>query len=99
MPPEPPDSILPTAALARLSIEPDEARELAADFAVILASFQAALERSGPAEDGAPGPCEHPPPLRADVPRPSDRAADIRAAAPELCDGHFRVPPAIGDAE
>jgi len=44
MPDEDDDPILPTARLAHLSVDADEARVLAADFAVILRSFRAALD-------------------------------------------------------
>ena len=96
------DLVRSTARLARLSVEAEEARALAADFTAILASFRTALGASPAPGNGsdssALAPAEHAAPLRPDHAASSTRAAAILAAAPDVADGHFRVPRAVGSA-
>jgi len=81
-----------TAALARLSIDPDEERKLAGDFARILASFHA-LSEVDDAPGDAPGEGADSSgegdavvPRRADEPAPFAETAALLDAAPQPID-------------
>ena len=92
------DDVAHVAKLARLEIAEDELDVFTEQLAAILAHADdlAALDTDGVA------PTAHPLPLvnvlRDDVPRPGLDRAEVLAAAPEVEDDRFRVPPVLGEA-
>jgi len=84
-----------TAALARLSIDDAEARELGREFASILEHFRAL--QSLDAGDARPmtSPTERADVVRPDEPRESLPRERLLAGAPEPCDGFYAVPKTV----
>ena len=85
------------AGLARLSFSDDELDELAAQLSDVLdhAADVEALDVSGIEPTSHPIPASNV--TRADELRPSLSRDEVLAQAPEADDGHFRVPPILGE--
>lgn len=92
------EDVAHVARLARLDLTDDELDLFTGQLAAVLAHAGdvAALD-----VEGVP-PTAHPLPirnvLRADEPRPSLDRDEVLAAAPQVEDNRFRVPPVLGEA-
>jgi aspartyl-tRNA(Asn)/glutamyl-tRNA(Gln) amidotransferase subunit C len=91
--------VVHVAKLARLALTPDEIERMTLQLGDMLDHF-ADIERLDLADVA---PMTQPYPLvnvlRADVPEPCLDRDEVLAAAPDVVDGRFRVPPIIGLAE
>ena len=87
------------AALARLSVSAEEARELGPQFAAILAQFQVLADLDVAGEEPMAGPLPPTDILRRDEPVPGLTADTLLAAAPDRRDDFYGVPRAIGGEE
>lgn len=95
------ETVRRTAALARLSIDDDEARQLGAEFARILGAFRVLGEleledADETAPDPAPAGAAPAGALRADEPRPSWPREVLLERAPDHTGEFYRVPKTVG---
>jgi len=87
------------AALARLDVGADEARELARQFERILGHFQVLARLDVAGVEEAAGPPHSADQRRADLPRPSLGLEQVLAQAPARVEGFYRVPKTVGGEE
>jgi len=92
------DDVAHVATLARLRLSDEELDMFTEQLAAVLAHAEdvASLDTAGVAPTAHPLPLENV--LRADVPRPSLDRDEVLAAAPEVEEHRFRVPPVLGEA-
>jgi aspartyl-tRNA(Asn)/glutamyl-tRNA(Gln) amidotransferase subunit C len=93
-----PDDVAHVARLARLELTHDELERFTHQLADVLAHADdiAALDTAGVPPTAHPLPLRNV--LRDDVPAPCLDRDEVLAAAPEVEDHRFRVPPILGEA-
>ena len=93
------ETVLRIADLARLEVRPDEARELAGQFARILGHFEVLARLDVSAVEAQQNPILPADQRRKDEPRPGFTAEQALAGAPARVEDFYRVPKTVGGGE
>ena len=90
------DEVARVAHLARLSITPEEAKQLAAQLSQVLGHFEHVSKVNTEGVEPMVTPSEIEPYWREDEVKSSSSVADAMANAPEAVGNLFKVPPVVG---
>ncbi len=90
------DEVARVAYLARLSLEPNEAKQLADDLSSILKHFEQVSKVNTDGVEPLVTPTDMKPFLREDVVHNWESAEQAMANAPEAVGNLFKVPPVVG---
>lgn len=90
------DEVARVAYLARLSLEPNEAKQLADDLSSILKHFEQVSKVNTDGIEPLVTPTDMKPFLREDVVHNWESAEQAMANAPEAVGNLFKVPPVVG---